>query len=110
VKYEQWDIKHKEFMKRIEKEDNEQLNRILLRKFTVTSNQPFLDVPASQFHQPTKQTEDVIRSADSKQLTSCTPVAVEQQDKSAAEPLLQTQVSVCCNCRNLALILYLYGT
>jgi hypothetical protein len=101
VKYEQWDIKHKEFLKRIEKEDNEQLNRILLRKFTVTSNQPFLDVPASQFHQASNQTEDVTRSADSKQLTGCTPTALEQQDQSAAEPLLQTQVSICCNCRNL---------
>jgi len=101
VKYEQWDIKHKEFMKRIEKEDNEQLNRILLRKFTVNSNQPFLDAPACQLHQKAKQTEDALRSADSKQLTSCTPVAVEQQDKSAAEPLLLTQVSVFCNCRNL---------
>jgi hypothetical protein len=100
VKYEQWDIKHKEFMKKIEKEDNEQLNRILLRKFTVNS-QPFLDVPACQLHQKTKQTEDAIRSSDSKQWTSCTPVAVEQQGKSAAEPLLLTQVSVFCNCRNL---------
>lgn len=101
VKYEQWDIKHKEFMKKIEKEDNEQLNRILLRKFTVNTTQPFLDVPACQLHQKTKQTEDALRSSDSKQLTSCTPVAVEQQDESAAEPLLLTQVSVFCNCRTL---------
>jgi len=101
VKYEQWDIKHKEFMKKIEKEDNEQLNRIYLRKFTVNSNQPFLDVPACQLHQKTKQTGDAIRSSDCKQPISCTPVAVEQQGKSAAGPLLLTQVSVFCNCRNL---------
>lgn len=101
VKCEQWDSKHKEFMKKIEKEDDEQLNRILLRKFIVNSNQPFLDVRACHLHQKTKQTEDAIRSSESKQLTSCTPVAVEQQDRSAAEPLLPTQVSVFCNSRNL---------
>jgi hypothetical protein len=101
VKYEQWDIKHKEFIKRIEKEDNDQLNRILLRKFTVTSDQPFVDVPASRLHQPAGQTEDVITSGDSKQLTSCAPVAAEQQHVGSAQPLVQTQVSICSNYKNL---------
>jgi hypothetical protein len=96
VKYEKCDIKHKEFIKRIEREDNEQLNRILLRKFTATSSQSVVSAPLPQINQPTNQIEDVIRSeltTDHKQLNSCAAVVVEQ-DRSASESLPQDQVSI----------------
>lgn len=95
-KYEKWDVRHKEFMKRIEKEDNEQLSRILLGKFAVTSRQPFVDVPAPQFSEMARQNKDMMRSepaSDSKHLNSGTPVTLEQHDGSVVESLLQVQVT-----------------
>jgi hypothetical protein len=98
VKYEKCDIEHKEFMKRIEREDNEQLNRILQRKFTPTSSQSVVSVPTPQINQPTNQIEDIIRSelaTDYKRLNNHAAVVVEQ-DSNASESLLQAQVSVYC--------------
>jgi hypothetical protein len=97
VKYEKCDINCKELMKRSGKEDNEQLNRILLRKFTVTSGQPVMSVPTPQINQPANQIKDIIRSelaTDYKRLNSRAPVVVEEN--SASESLLQAQVSVYC--------------
>jgi hypothetical protein len=91
VKHEKCDIKHKEFTKRNGREDNEQLNRILLRKFTATSSQSVVSAPLPQINQPTNQIKDIIRSeltTDYKQLNSCAAVVVEQ-DRSP-----QDQVSV----------------
>jgi hypothetical protein len=93
---EKCDIKHKDFIKRIEGEDNEKLNRILLRKFTATSSQSDVSVLLPQINQPTNQIEDIIRSeltTDYKQLNSHAAVVVEQ-NRSVSESLPQDQVSV----------------
>jgi hypothetical protein len=98
VKYEKCDIKHKEFVKTSEREHNEQLNRILQRKFTATSSQSVVSVPTPETNQPTNQIEDNIRTeleTDSKRLSSHAAVVVEQ-GSSASESLLQAQVSVYC--------------
>jgi hypothetical protein len=96
VKYEKCDSKHKEFMKRIERGDNEQLNMILQRKFTPTSSQSIVSVPTPQINQPINQIKDIIRSelaTDYKQLNNHAATVVEQ-DSNASESLLQAQVSV----------------
>jgi hypothetical protein len=80
-KFRKWDIKHKEFMKRIEREDSEQLNRILLRKST----------------EPVPPFNDVIRS---ELVADHAPIIVEQQDSSATDSLLHSQVSIYFNAIN----------
>jgi hypothetical protein len=81
-KFRKWDIRHKEFIKRVEKEDNEQLSTILVRKSTE---------PAPLFN------KDVMRSELAADHAS---VTVEQQDNSTAGSLLQAQVIVYCKARN----------
>jgi hypothetical protein len=81
-KFRKWDIKHKEFLKITEKLDSEQLSRILIRKSSEAT---------PRFN------KDVIRS----ELAAVhAPVTVEQQDNSAAESLLQAQVTVYCKAKN----------
>jgi hypothetical protein len=95
IKYENCDTKYEEFMKRIEREYNEQLNRILLRKFTATPSQSDVSAPIPEINQPTNHIKDIIISdlmTDYKQLNSHAAVVVEQ-DGSVSESLPQDQVS-----------------